>query len=126
MARILIVDDEEMDRLLGRTVLEAAGHEILYAANGEIALRVYESQEIDVVITDLAMPNVDGLLLIEQILAVDKRAPIIVVSGVKPGHLERAADLGAAATIQKPYEPEDLLDAVNSALSSAPPGDLPG
>ena len=65
MANVLIVDDEEMDRLLERTMVEDAGHTPFFANDGEVALKVYEEHDIDVVITDLRMPNVDGLRLIQ-------------------------------------------------------------
>jgi CheY-like chemotaxis protein len=126
MAHILIVDDEEMDRLLGRTVLEDAGHLLLYAPDGEVALRAYQNNDIDLVITDLAMPNLDGLRLIEQIRAEDDRALIIAVSGVSADQLEWAVSLGASRTLQKPYAPPELLEAVTQTLdpSVPPPDDL--
>ena len=64
VARVLIVDDEESDRLLQRTILERAGHEIFVAADGEEALREYEDNRIDVVVADLQMPRVHGFELI--------------------------------------------------------------
>ena len=82
MAHILIVDDEEIERLLGRTALEGAGHQLLFAPNGEAALRAYQNNDIDLVITDLTMPGMNGMLLIEQIMAENNHALIIAVSGV--------------------------------------------
>ncbi len=127
MAHILIVDDEEMDRLLGRAVLEDSGHQLLFAPDGELALQAYRKNDIDLVITDLAMPNMNGLLLIEQIMAEDSRALIIAVSGVSAGQLRRAETLGATRTLEKPYEPAELLQAVTETLESTfvpPPDDL--
>lgn len=127
MARVLVVDDVEEDRTLGRAALERAGHEVLYAASGESALRIYEKQPVDVVVTDLAMPNLNGLRLIEQIVERDSGALIIAVSGVSPEQLDRAQRLGAVATMTKPFTAEDLLAAVNDALEGArtrPPDDL--
>jgi CheY-like chemotaxis protein len=125
MARILLVDDEEMDRTFGRTVLEDAGHELFYAPNGEVALRTYPMQAIDVVITDLAMPNLNGLRLIQQLRELDDQALIIAVTGVSPEQLERAREMGAAMTLRKPYAPQALLRAVTELLESriAPPPD---
>lgn len=128
MAHILIVDDEEMDRLLGRAILEDSGHQLLFAPDGELALQAYRKNDIDLVITDLAMPNMNGLLLIEQIMAEDSRAQIIAVSGVSPEQLHRAETLGASRTLQKPYEPGELLQAVTETLEEStfvpPPDDL--
>ncbi len=127
MAHILIVDDEEMDRLLGRAALEDAGHQLLFAPDGEAALRAYQNNDIDLIITDLAMPGMNGIQLIEQILAEDKGALIIAVSGVSPEQLEHAETLGANRTMQKPYGASELLEAVTQTLDSTkvpPPGDL--
>lgn len=127
MARILLVDDEEMDRTFGRAILEDAGHELFYAANGEGALRTYRNRGIDLVVTDLAMPGLNGLRLIEELRDNDGQALIIAVTGVSPEQLERAQSLGAAITLRKPYAPETLLKAVNQLLGSQvqrPPGDL--
>jgi CheY-like chemotaxis protein len=127
MARILLVDDEEMDRTFGRAILEDAGHELFYASNGEVALRTYRNQGIDLVVTDLAMPGLNGLRLIQQLRELDGQALVIAVTGVSPEQLERAEALGAAVTLRKPYAPETLLKAVQQLLDSTiqrPPDDL--
>lgn len=127
MARILLVDDEELDRTLGRAVLEDAGHQLFYAADGEVALRTYETQDIDLVVTDLAMPNLNGLRLITALRELDGQALIIAVTGVSPEQLDRAKELGASLTLRKPYAPQALLDAVSHVLGGqvqAPPDDL--
>ncbi|HET9949860.1 MAG TPA: response regulator [Longimicrobiales bacterium] len=121
MARILIADDEEAERALVRAELEAAGHELLYASNGSVALRIFDSSPIDLVITDLAMPSLNGLRLIAQIRERDYRVPIVAVSGVSPEQLERAEELGATVTLRKPYAPRRLLAAVEQALAAGPP-----
>jgi CheY-like chemotaxis protein len=127
MARILLVDDEEMDRTLARSVLEDAGHELYYASDGASALRAYRSRDIEIVVTDLAMPNLNGLRLIEELRELDHRALIIAVTGVSPEQLERARELGAARTMRKPYAPEQLRAAVEELLEGTvqrPPDDL--
>ena len=116
MARILVVDDEEMDRVLERSILEEAGHELLFANDGDHALRVYREERVDLVITDLAMPKVNGLRLIKRLLEEDSAAKVIAVSGVSPEQLPRAQDLGAAATLYKPLEREELLETVERVL----------
>ena len=116
MAHILIVDDEEMDRLQCRVALEDAGHQLLFAPDGETALRAFQKYDIDVVITDLVMPNTNGFLLIQQLLEEDERALIIAVSGVSPEHLDRAGKMGAMRTLAKPLGAHDLLKAVDQVL----------
>ena len=116
MARILIVDDEEMDRLLSSTILRDAGHELLFAADGETALDLYARHDVDLVITDLAMPRVNGLRLIQELREMDPGVAIIAVTGVSPEHLPTAEDLGADQTFYKPLEPSALLETVDAVL----------
>jgi CheY-like chemotaxis protein len=67
------------------------------------------------------MPDMNGMLLIEQIMAENNHALIIAVSGVSPEQLERAELLGASRTMQKPYEAAELLEAVTQTLGEGPP-----
>jgi len=106
-----------MDRLLVSTALEGTDHQFLFAPNGEVALKSYQNNDIDLVITDLAMPNMNGILLIEEILAEDRNALIIAISGVSADQLERAEAVGVTRTIQKPYEVTELLEAVTQTLN---------
>ena len=112
MARILIVDDEESDRLLVRTILERHGHETHSATNGKEALREYAGKSIEVVITDLQMPEMHGFELI--ILLRDFSPPpwIIAVSGTGADQLHMADALGAQFTLRKPLDPDKLIAAV--------------
>ena len=117
MARILIVEDERTDQLLLYSIFEGTGHEIHVAYDGDDAFKNYLRNDIQVVITDLLVPNVDGLELIEALLAVDPEAAIIAVSGKGPELLAQAVDMGALAAFSKPVDPEALLEAVEKALS---------
>ena len=86
MARILVVDDEEMDRVLNRTILENAGHYLLFAANGETALRMCRVEDVELVVTDLAMPDFNGLRFIRELRESARRKhkiPVLVLR--KPG-----------------------------------------
>lgn len=112
MARILIVDDEESDRLFERAILEDAGHTLFFASDGEGALRAYRQHRIEIVITDLHMPNLNGLQLIRELREIDPLATIIAVSGVAAGQLHRAQELGAVKTIKKPVMPSELYKAL--------------
>lgn len=119
MARILVVDDDEMERLLGRTILEGVGHELHFAKDGADAMRIFRTEDIDVVVTDLNMPRIDGLRLITEMREFDDRIPVVVVSGTESDQLERAQDLGAVETLFKPVDPQKLIDAVANALARA-------
>lgn len=118
MARILIVDDEASDRLIEETILTEAGHEVLSAADGEDALRRYLDSGIDVVVTDLQMPDVHGFELISILRSMQPGPPVIAVSGKGDLQLHMARELGASVTLKKPVDPERLLRAVEAVLGT--------
>lgn len=119
MANVLIVDDEEMDRLISSRIIEQAGHTPFFAGDGETAMEMYKENDIALVITDLRMPKVDGLSLIRSIIAHDPRAVVIVVSGLAQ-HLDAAEKAGAVAGLVKPVAPQDFIDTVNRVLGESP------
>jgi two-component system chemotaxis response regulator CheY len=116
MARILIVDDEEMDRVLERTILEKAGHELLYAGDGHVALAVCRETDIELVITDLAMPEFNGLRFIKELREEGFRMPIIAISGWAKDQLDLAESYGADLTLFKPIDGDALLEGVQNML----------
>jgi two-component system cell cycle sensor histidine kinase/response regulator CckA len=118
MGRILIVDDEESDRHLERSVLERAGHTLFSASDGEAALEAYRTHVVELVITDLHMPRLNGLRLIRELKAQDPRVAVIAISGIAEDQLDLAEDLGAIRTLSKPVAPEDLIEAVDEALAA--------
>ncbi len=117
MANVLIVDDEEMDRFLGSRIVEDAGHTPFFAGDGEAALQMYKDNDIALVITDLRMPNMDGLRLIRDLVALDPDAAIIAVSGAADD-LEKAESMGAHSGLLKPVEPEQLVRRVQEVLEN--------
>ena len=116
MPRILIVDDEEADRLLVQAVLARAGYDTIVSEGGEEAFRAFLDSGVDVVVTDLQMPDVHGFELITILREFDPPPAVIAVSGTGPIQLHMAESLGARWTIQKPVNPELLLDAVQRAV----------
>ena len=84
MARVLIVDDAESDRVLEETILTQAGHYVLSASNGEEAILRYLDSGVDIVITDLEMPHVHGFELIARLRDLRPCPPVIAVSGERP------------------------------------------
>lgn len=116
MAKILVVDDVETDREIERVILERSGHEVFSAGGGADALRECLDKGIDVVITDLKMPDVHGFELITVLGDLSPRPPVIAVSGTGAYHLHMARQLGAVETLSKPVEAEALLRAVDRAL----------
>lgn len=122
MARVLVVDDEEADRVVLRTILERGAHEVLEAKDGDEALEMFEGQGIQIVVTDLQMRNVHGLELITILRDYDPRPGIIAISGTGEFQLDMAHALGASTTLTKPIIPEQLLQAVEQALAGGGEG----
>lgn len=122
MARILIVDDEETDRLLVEAILTRAGHETIVVKGGEEALRAYLDRGVDIVITDLKMPDVHGFELITIMREFRTPPVVIALSGTGPFQLHMAEALGAEWTLLKPVDPRMLLDAVHRAQKSLEDG----
>lgn len=117
MADILVIDDDpQMRRLLTR-ILEGAGHTVREAENGRLGIEEFRRRRPALVISDIVMPDVEG---IETILTLRREAadlPIIAISGGSdPLYLQAAAKLGAAAALEKPIAAEELLDLVAGLL----------
>ena len=118
MASILIIDDEEIIRALLRTVLEAAGYEVTEAPNGRIGLELYRQHPRDLVITDILMPELNGLDMLLELTREFLRAKVIAISGAgeEKNVLDVAKLLGARQTFQKPFSMSKLLGAVRYEL----------
>jgi CheY-like chemotaxis protein len=115
---ILVVDDEPAIRNFLRKVLADASYHVLEADNGIEAVRQVETSEVDLVITDLAMPKQEGIETIRILRRTRPRLRIIAMSGVFAGPLLQAAELlGAQATLAKPIRPDELLAAVARVMA---------
>lgn len=125
MSRILVVDDDEMIRLLLRRVLEKAGHEVCEAPDGRVAMKIYSEQKPDCVITDLIMPDQEGIETIQQMRRHAHTAPIIATSGqsslMVAHYLKIARALGADAVVEKPFSIAQMLELVTRLLAQNPP-----
>lgn len=120
MRRILVIDDEPYILLMLKEMLEKAGYEVDLASNGREGMALFEKDSADLVITDIFMPDKEGL---EVILELKKRRPelkIIAMSGggrTFPGsYLETAKHFGADIIFQKPFKQKDLISAVKELL----------
>jgi DNA-binding NtrC family response regulator len=118
MARILVIDDDADIRALLEQTLTPAGHEVILAADGKEGVEKYREKPSDVVITDLYMPNQEGLETIAELHRRFPDAAIIAMSGRTAGIplLPVAERLGAVAVLEKPFSPSQLLSAVEKAL----------
>ncbi len=122
MKKILVVDDDDLIRDLIYEILEPQGYQILLAENGNRALEILDKEEIDLIITDIIMPDKEG---IETILDIKKRLPhakIIAMSGggqlEANSYLSMAKRLGVNATISKPFNPVKLLNVIQEILEA--------
>ncbi len=118
-ATILIIEDEEPTRVLLRTVLEAAGHEVREASNGRIGLALYRDRPPDLVITDILMAEMSGLDMILELTREFLNAKVIAISGEQgEGNVLGIAKLlGARQTLHKPFSMEQLLNAVRYEIT---------
>jgi DNA-binding NtrC family response regulator len=118
MATILIIDDEEIIRGLLRSALEAAGYEVVEAANGREGLELYRHRPADLVITDIIMPELNGLDMLLELTREFLHAKVIAISGAggEKNVLDVAKLLGARQTFQKPFSMPQLLRAVRYEL----------
>jgi CheY-like chemotaxis protein len=123
MPSILVVDDEEQIRQLIRTTFEEAGYQVVEAGNGKEALARYRRTPTDLVVTDILMPDQDGLECITTLRHESPNVKIIAITGGSDmigvlGFLDVAKMLGAHQTLQKPFEMKTLLEAADAALQS--------
>lgn len=120
MARkVLIADDAAFMRMILRDILRTDGYEVCEAVNGRDACEKYAEIRPDVVTLDIAMPELDGICALQQILELDPQARVIMVSAqVRPEVRERALAAGALDFVAKPFPPERLLDAVRATLTA--------
>jgi two-component system response regulator (stage 0 sporulation protein F) len=115
---ILIIDDDEQIRVFLRQVLEEAGYTVIEASNGHDGLRQFRQTPTDLVITDLLMPDTDGLEVTVALRRASTTVKIIALSGgLGPwDYLDAAKFLGAHRTMKKPVTKADLLQAVQQEL----------
>jgi PAS domain S-box-containing protein len=115
---VLLVDDEEMIRIIASSVLARYGYQVLLAADGEEALDVYQraGNTIDLVILDLTMPKLSGHDTFRRLLQFDPKARVLFASGFSEETLNAEEQEVALGFLSKPYRPEELAHAVRAAL----------
>lgn len=121
MARILVIDDDEQIRLMLRKMLERDGHEVTVAPDGAVGVRTFRRQPTDLVITNILMPEKEGLATIRELHADFPDLPIIALSGGGTTRgldfLKMAEHFGAARTFRKPVDWNELTAAVRELIS---------
>jgi len=121
MTRILVIDDEAPVRDMMRQTLERAGYEVADAGDGRQGIVQLRQQPVDLVITDILMPEQEGIETIRMLQKEFPQVKILAISGGgKKGNLDVlpvSQTFGAHRTLAKPFERKDLLDAVSALVS---------
>ena len=113
---ILVVEDEEPVRNLLRIALECAGYDVVEACNGREGLARYHQTDIRLVITDLEMPEMDGVTMINTLRGEQAQVPVIVISGSGQERLDSARTCGVQQVLRKPFCLKELLGTVHTLM----------
>ena len=120
MAHILIADDQEEIRPMLKSLLEPCGHEVTLAINGREALNQFCPDKIDLVITDILMPDMEGIETVRELRKMDADVKTMTMSGGgtigATEYLRMAGMFGAKETIEKLFNVRDMLDIVSECL----------
>lgn len=115
---ILVIDDEEIVRISCRRALTPEGFNVEVARDGLEGLRLLKEKPYDLILIDLKMPNMDGMEVLENILAMRPDAKVIIITGYSAVETAvKAIKMGAFNYLEKPFTPDSLLEAVREALS---------
>lgn len=125
MSRILIIDDDPSILTLFEQYLKSAGYAVTTAPDGQTGLKLLDQRSFDLIITDILMPEMDGLELLLELRKNWKNIPVIAVSGgmkIQPvNFLPQAKKFGAKRIFEKPVTLSELLQAVQKLLEEFPP-----
>jgi signal transduction histidine kinase/ActR/RegA family two-component response regulator len=114
---ILLVDDDELIRIVGKEMLASHGYSVVMADCGEDALEIYRSERIDLVILDMEMPGMGGFQCLQKLMNIDRNAKVIVASGYVDDVInEKVQKAGAKGFIGKPYQLGRLLSGIRKSL----------
>ncbi len=122
MKSIMVIDDDGAVRTMLRRTLESAGYTVVEAAGGRAALAAVKSAPVDLVISDILMPDMEGIETIRALRRIDPDMKIIAMSGggqvESDVYLEAAMAFGVARVLSKPFANEELFAAVEAVLES--------
>lgn len=129
MARVLLVDDDDSFRTMLRITLMKMGHAVREVRNGREAMAAYEQDPLDLVITDLVMPEQEGVETIRKLRQKYPQVKIIAMSGGGRGsatsYLKIAQAMGADLVLAKPFSNDEMRAGIGRLLTARPDGDLP-
>ncbi len=122
MKKILIIDDERPTLKMFRLFLRAYGYEVLTAENGDAGLEIFRSEKPDMVFSDIKMPGLDGLAVLERIKSSAPDTPVVVITGHGDTDLaQQAMALKATAFLHKPIQRQALEEALEKAEKALNP-----
>jgi two-component system, sensor histidine kinase and response regulator len=122
---ILVVDDNEANRLLAQDTLEGEGYRVVLAGGGAEGIAAFEREDPACIVLDVRMPGIDGFAVCKRIRAIPggEETPVIFVTAQKDfDTLDRALHAGGSDFLTKPVRPDDLLARVEKALKLRRPG----
>jgi DNA-binding response OmpR family regulator len=115
--RILVVDDDAQVRNLVRRTFQAPDYEVLEAADGDFAVPIVLEKHPDLILLDMHMPRLDGVAALDEILAKEPGAAVVMLTGDhNPTHAKTAMDRGACDYITKPFDIQTLKTCVTANL----------
>lgn len=116
--KILVIDDEEIVRISCRKCLSPEGYDVTVAHNGVEGLKLTEEETYALILTDLKMPDMDGMEFLSEMKQRQPDAKVIMMTGYSTvEHAEAAMKQGAYNYIEKPFTPDTLVKAVKEAMS---------
>jgi DNA-binding NtrC family response regulator len=115
--KILVIDDEKIVRISCKKCLMPEGYDVDIAGNGLEGLQLTGANQYDLILTDLKMPDLDGMEFLTKIRDTQPEAKVIMITGYSTvEHAEEAMKRGAYYYIEKPFTPDTLISAVREAL----------
>ena len=117
MKKILVTDDEKVMRSMLTDFLEEAGYEVSQAEDGQIAWSLWQEGKYDLVISDINMPNMNGIELLKNIKKTDENFPVIIITGVSVESAHNSAnENNADALLIKPFKMKALVDEIKKVM----------
>jgi two-component system, chemotaxis family, chemotaxis protein CheY len=121
MAKIMIVDDSSLSRRILRRILEPAGHQVIEAEDGIVAIEKYFIEKPDLVFLDLTMDGMHGLDVLAQLRQMDSQVrAVIATADIQSSTRKMAVEAGARGFVNKPFDETIVLDAAQSVLEQTP------
>jgi DNA-binding response OmpR family regulator len=122
MARVLVIEDDSGMRHMLETTLRAAGHQVQTAREGREGITEHLARPVELIVTDIFMPGMEGMETIRTLRRDDKVVKILAITGLADlgNPLAAARIFGADRTLEKPFQPHEFLAAVQDTLNSRP------